>query len=919
MKNSKLYRLSALFFSVFCFININAAPGDLDSTFNTSGFVKTSIGDDIDGINSTAVQSDGKILAVGYSFKGTDYDFSVVRYNSDGTLDVTFDGDGKVLTPVGAKNDFAYSVAIQPDGKIVVAGISNNGTNDDFAVIRYKANGSLDTTFDVDGKLTTAIGGGNDVANTVLIQSDGKIVVAGTAVVSNIDFAIARYNTDGSLDTTFDTDGKLTTAIGSGSDFGYGAAIQSDGKIVLAGYGVIGSTNDFIAARYNADGSLDTSFDGDGKASVAVGASNDFAYAVTIQTDGKIVIAGDFNNGANSDFAVVRLNTSGSLDTAFGSGGKATTAIGAGFDGANAVSIQADGKIFAAGVSHNGTNNDFAVVRFGSNGILDTSFDVDGKVTTPIGTSFSFAKSAAIQTDGKIIAAGNSNNPLNTDFALIRYTPTGSLDTTFNGSGKLITRELGTKGELKAIAIQTDGKIVAAGNSYSGVNYDFALVRYNSNGSVDTTFAGGKVTTLVGSSDDGANAVAVQVDGKIIAAGFSNTSGGSVLAVVRYNIDGSLDTSFDTDGIVTTSFGGTINQAYAVSIQTDGKIVAVGSGFNGSNEDFAVARFNSDGSLDTTFDTDGRVTTAVGTGHDEAFALQIQTDGKIVTAGYSFAANKDIAVVRYNANGSLDTTFDSDGKVTTAIGPAADDANSVAIQPDGKIIVGGSSNTGTKSNFAIVRYNSDGSLDTSFDTDGKVTTAIGTSTDYISSIGLESDGKIVAAGTTFVTSLSYDFALARYNANGSLDNTAFAENQQNLFGTGGIVKTDLGTSDGAAAVAIQSNGRIVVGGRSDGQFTVLRFLDSFAASAALTSISGRVTTASGQGIRNVVVQLFGGNLTEVRYERTGSFGYYGFDDLEVGQTYVLSVSAKRFTFSNPTRVINLNDELSNEDFFSDAN
>ena len=168
-----------------------------------------------------------------------------------GDLDISFSGDGKVTTAIGASGDVAYSVVLQSDGKIVVAGFSFNGANHDFALARYNTDGSPDTSFDTDGKVTTAIGASNDVAESVVLQSDGKIVVAGYSDNGdNNDFALARYNTNGSLDTSFDTDGKVTTAIGASDDFAESVVLQSDGKIVVAGFSDNGDNNDFAVVRY---------------------------------------------------------------------------------------------------------------------------------------------------------------------------------------------------------------------------------------------------------------------------------------------------------------------------------------------------------------------------------------------------------------------------------------------------------------------------------------------------------------------------------------------------------------------------------------------------------------------------------------------------------------------------------------------
>jgi uncharacterized delta-60 repeat protein len=393
-----------------------------------------------------------------------------------GDLDTSFGSGGTVTTAIGSSSDQARSLAIQSDGKIVVAGSSFNGSNDDFALVRYNTDGTLDTNFGNGGTVTTAIGSGNDAARSIAIQSDGKIVLAGYSRGSNNDFALVRYNTDGSLDTNFGNGGKVTTAIGSGEDEVWSVAIQSNGKIVVAGYSFNGSNDDFALVRYDTDGSLDTTFDSDGKVTTAIGSGNEKAYSVAIQSDGKIVVAGYSFNGSNDDFALVRYDTNGSLDTGFDSDSKVTTDVGSDNDYARSVALQSDGKIVAAGQSYNGFNFDFALVRYNTNGSLDTNFDTDGKVINQI-IQKDWAYSVAIQSDGKIVLAGYSKGS-NYDFALVRYNTDGSLDTNF-GNGGTVTTAIGSgEDAARSIAIQSDGKIVVAGSSFNGSNDDFALVRY---------------------------------------------------------------------------------------------------------------------------------------------------------------------------------------------------------------------------------------------------------------------------------------------------------------------------------------------------------------------------------------------------------------------------------------------------------
>jgi len=403
---------------------VNTAPV-FGSSFQ--GIVTTTIGSYYDKGLSVTVQTDGKILVAGFSSNGRNYDFALVRYHADGSLDSSFSGDGKLTTDFGS-SDYGYSVTVQTDGKILVAGLSWTGSYNDFALVRYNTDGSLDSSFSGDGKLTTDIGSSYDYGLSVTIQTDGKILVAGSSKQgSNYDFALVRYNSDGSLDSSFSGDGKLTTAIGPSHDYGDSVTVQTDGKILVAGYSRIssGSYNfNFALVRYTANGSLDTSFSGDGKLTTDFGSSN-YGSSVSIQADGKILVAGNIAlENSHYDFALVRYNTDGSLDSSFSGDGKLTTDFGTREDYGQSVTIQTDGKILVAGSSKQGSNYDFALVRYNTDGSLDSSFSGDGKLTTDLGGT-DVGYSVTVQADGLIAVAG-SGNP---NFALVRYNPDGSLAT----------------------------------------------------------------------------------------------------------------------------------------------------------------------------------------------------------------------------------------------------------------------------------------------------------------------------------------------------------------------------------------------------------------------------------------------------------------------------------------------------------
>jgi uncharacterized delta-60 repeat protein len=324
-----------------------------------------------------------------------------------GVLDTSFGGTGIVTTPIGLLTDQAYSLAQQSDGKILLGGTAQVGAMAQFAMARYHANGSLDTTFNNVGFVINPMGVINDLALSILVQSDGKILLGGsTTIGASDDFAIARYHSNGSLDTTFNTTGYLTTPIGGAGDMGCSLAQQSDGKILLGGLTWNGANNDFAIARYHSNGSLDTTFNGTGYVTTAIGASNDNGYNVAIQPDGKILLGGFAIIGGANDFAIARYHANGSLDTTFNTTGFVTTAIGVSHDYGRSLALQPDGKILLGGYAIVGGLDDFAIARYHSNGSLDTTFNGTGRVTTPMGVSSDYGYSVALQPDGKILLSG---------------------------------------------------------------------------------------------------------------------------------------------------------------------------------------------------------------------------------------------------------------------------------------------------------------------------------------------------------------------------------------------------------------------------------------------------------------------------------------------------------------------------------
>ncbi|MCB9135103.1 MAG: tandem-95 repeat protein [Anaerolineales bacterium] len=420
-----------------------ADAGDLDPTFgvSSSGIRVTDIGGlTRDNAYGVAQQTDGKIIVVG----STDNDFAIVRYTSAGNMDATFSGDGIVTTSIGPLADTAYAVAVQTDGKILVAGSSDNGTFDVFALARYTTNGTLDATFGTGGIVTTPIAGVRAIASALVIQQDGKIVVTGE---SNNVFTVVRYTSSGALDTTFDGDGIATTTFGT-RDQATSLALQSDGKIVVLGMSDMGSEDDFSVARFNSDGSLDFDFNGSGKTTVSfTSGDNDFGTGVAIQPDGKIVLGGYTDAvGTRNNFALARLNANGTLDTGFGTNGKTVTDFNGLDDFAQGLVIQPTGHIVLGGFADSSsTFNDYALARYTSTGILDTTFGMNGKVTTDLGTILGGASDASddqafallVQPDNKLVLAGVTDQPVSLgdfNFGVARYLSVNNPPTVSNVS-----------------------------------------------------------------------------------------------------------------------------------------------------------------------------------------------------------------------------------------------------------------------------------------------------------------------------------------------------------------------------------------------------------------------------------------------------------------------------------------------------
>ena len=693
-------------FTVFCIANLNT-DGSIDTGFNIGAGFSNSV-------FCTAIQSDGKILLGGTFTNYQDVAArSIIRLNTDGSRDTSF--------VIGTGFGFTVnSIAIQSDGKILVGGdfTTYQGVAAN-RIIRLNTDGSRDTSF--------VMGTGfNNTVNSIVLQSDGKIVVGGNyttyqGVAAN---RIIRLNTDGSRDTTFVMGTGINSTVNS-------IAIQSDGKILAGGFY---TTYQGVAAnsiiRLNTDGSRDTSF-------VMGTGFNNTVNSIAIQSDGKILLGGAFATyqGVAANY-IIRLNTDGSRDTSF--------AMGTGFNNTvNSIVLQSDGKILLGGafITYQGVAAN-RIIRLNTDGSRDTSLNFENGFNSSAGVGAGIVRTILIRSNGKILVGGTFNTYQGVAAnRIIRLKADGSNDTVFVTS-------TGFDGSVASIVIQSDGKIVVGGafTTYQGVAAS-RIIRLNTDGSRDTSFVMGT------GFNSTVNSIVIQSDGKIVVGGdFTTYQGVAANRIIRLNTDGSRDTSF----VMGTGFNNTVN---SIVLQSDGKIV-VGGNYTTYQGVAAnrIIRLNTDGSRDTSF--------VMGTGFasSSVLCIVIQSDGKILIGGAfnSYQGISRRSMVRLNTDGSPDTSFIVGTNFSNTV-------TSMVIQSDGKIIVGGSfTQFANLSQNGIIRLNTDGSKDTSFN--------IGTGFEVnpnIRSISLDPlNGKILAGGTYIRYQGVTANRMIRLNANASI-NTNF--------------------------------------------------------------------------------------------------------------------------------------------------
>lgn len=752
----------------------NRFGGAIDNlTVGTPGYTDTTFRGNRNTFDTPAAllqAADGKTLVVGSSGGNPLSALSVTRYNADGTPDTTFGDNGFV-----AHTQFqgVAGATLDADGKILAVVPGRQ-------IVRLNSDGSLDTSFGGDGSID--FDSSQSLANSwdaqVTVQADGKIVVVGSGPYGN-GWVVARYNVDGTPDTTFGTGGRVATPFSgqNGVDSVTAIAIQTDGAIVVGGGTYSSSTPElgrmFTLARYDSAGVLDATFGTGGIVAVDTG----WVSSIAALADGKIAVGGILGSYSLGHTVVMRFSADGTPDATFDGDGIAELVAVGNAPLVTALTPLADGKLVAgtAGVYFGAPG--LSIWQFEANGSPDTSFGGgDGHAEVTTGDGFASPLALLVQPDGRIVTGGGGVNPAtptaNRDFTVARLNADGSLDTGFGTGGLTYTDGVFRDVQFNVTPVdtvtQSDGKTISVGvvNGYNAVGYNgLAMDRLNADGSLDTSFGtGGRVIETFGDRWVDVTSAALQADGKILVAGTDGR--GASFFVARFNSDGSLDTTFDGDGWAATPIPNSLSSpfdpsaAYDLAVQPDGRIVAVGAAGTDPRGgwDVAVVRYNADGSLDAGFGTGGIVTRDLGGGisypREEAIRhVAILPDGKIVGTGYSsYSTGVGSFLIRFNADGSPDTSFDGDG-VRGGLGTFA---YSLTTQADGKILLGGWDTT--NGNSAAGRYNADGSPDTGFGTGGTVNlpNVLG----YARDLAVQADGKIVVLQQA---------GLARLNADGSAD------------------------------------------------------------------------------------------------------------------------------------------------------
>ncbi|HYK46295.1 MAG TPA: hypothetical protein VEV83_14050, partial [Parafilimonas sp.] len=623
-------------------------------------------------IRSVALQADGKIVAAGTAwYQSGSYFLSnilVMRLNRNGTIDSSFGEGGTVRTNIYSVNnlsvDDAFAIKVLTNGTILIGGTSYDYAQHRMVFVEYKSNGAINTSFGSGGAVLIDINHRDDEIFDMAVQPDGNIIGAGEYfnVNSSYDVAVVRLLSNGALDNSFGTNGIVTTRIGAGGDVAKSVALQSNGKIVIAGSTrtTTQAKDDILSIRYNQNGTIDSSFALNGIYIKDIDGDNDVANSVKIQPDNKIILGGYATLNGVNNFLSLRLKNSGTPDIPYGSNGMVTTSIFSQGDAANAMILQADGKIIEAGQSTNGASTFFSSIRYNTNGSLDDSYSNDGIHVFSIGNSNDKAgKMVKLPWNNTLLLCGSANDY----WALANYNVSSlSLNKNFGVNG-VQTFRYSDQYSSTTPEVAVDSalqKIYLCGETDQ---YGFIMIRLNRNGSLDTTFGTRGVVKYFMSIYYGG--LAVLPNHKIITGGLQQGSTNYTF-LARFNANGTIDSSFGTNGLVknlAVTPNSIMYDKYRNRILSGGYMFI---SFSGSG--VGVMAIKNGGVIDSSFGTNGVGGKAIPNGSSQVyFRYRLAQDnyGRILISGGVARSGYNFSVTRFLANGSPDANFGNGGVVVT--------------------------------------------------------------------------------------------------------------------------------------------------------------------------------------------------------------------------------------------------------------
>ncbi len=789
-------------------------------------------------------------------------------FAASGDLDPTLLG-GRVQTDFDGWFDQAQAVVVQPDGAIVAAGLVRRKIGEtgggiplfraELGLVRYTATGAIDETFGDEGIVRTDFGEDVDVRVLLRDPADGDLIAVGNTPSFPRKVVFARYAANGTADTSVGGGtGRVVTAV---PGFAYAGYVRADGTIMIGGSGLnLSGFDAFLLARFLANGTPDPAFDGDGFLISSQGAA---IRGMFEEPDGDVVVGGWVQSGSMNGFrnvVVARFTAAGAVDNGFGPSGTGRTVIDYfnSEDEGRALTRLADGRLVVAGFAIQGSGvsaqKHFALAWLDANGVLDPAVaGGTGKVTTDV-VGDGIVRNLLVQSAG-VVAVGETGSGLEVtalasdapELTLVRYGATGSIDAAFGDDGT-ITHRLRATEAPRAAVLQPDEKPVVVGR----VREDWHVLRLTPTGQADTTFGSGGRVLIQGDEFLQASGGALQDDGKILVAGSGLCRVDCAvfqfqqrMALTRHLPDGRLDAQFGELGLAMPTFTSASSQvAMGAVVLPDDTILAGGTSraaVFGEDDDFAVAHLGADGTPDAAYGTGGLALADFAGGDDVAVGMTVQPDGKAILVGEVPQGNGIVfGVARFTTAGQPDPTFGGDGTVTTDLPGVIDRAQSVIVQPDGTIVVVGTSYDDQSGVVALVRYTSTGTPDPAFGTNGIVLTPVTANFDGGADVIRRGDGTLVVSGWVDFGG-DEDFLLLRYLENGTLDGS---------FGTGGITRTDpfgFHRTDEAITLTEAPDGRLLVIGdtvHATDDFVVARF-----------SAGGVLDTAFGAG-GHMLVDLF---------------------------------------------------------------